>query len=212
MGCVTTTVLDHIVLDCDDVPTGGIKAVYIANACDAAIGFQEDDSHADFGKVKLLGFDTGKVYKMEFNRKDGVTAWEETKTVEDSGIVTNVPTFTIEFPKMTLEKRNFVNDILNPNSLSILFIEDAAGTKHALGAKFGMRATEGVGASGTGRTEKNAFTLTFTGEETEFSYDMEEKWANVENKEPIASGGEGDWTVNPDALTIPRQSCLATPA
>ena len=214
MGCITTTVLDHIVLDCDDIPTGGVKAVYIANACDTVIGFEEDDSDAEFGKVGMLAFGGGKVFKMEFNTKDGVTGWEETKTVESSGIVTNVPVFTIEFPKMTKEKRQFVNDVLNPNSTSLLFVEDAAGTKHVLGAKFGMRATEGVGVTGTGRTDKNSYTLTFTGEETEFSYDVEDKWANVEAKTPPTSGGEGDWSDSTAAgtLTIPRQSCLPTPA
>ena len=37
MGCTTTLELDKIGLDCTDIPTGGIKNIYVANACDVAL-------------------------------------------------------------------------------------------------------------------------------------------------------------------------------
>ena len=223
MGCITSLELDGLGLDCNDIPTGGIKNVYIANACDVALGFVDkplkDDlsPNAKFGQVTSLAFSgvsdgSGEVYRLDFNKKDGVTGWSEAKTIDDTGLVTNVPTLTIEFPKMTKEKRNIVNDVLNPNVNVILFVETAAGTHHVLGAKYGMKATSGSGASGTGRAEKNTFTLVFTGEESELSFDVSDKWANVTGKVVPALAGEGDWAADivANEATVPRQDCIPT--
>jgi len=216
MGCITTLELDGIGLDCLDIPTGGIKNIYIANACDTVIGFVDNpimvdlSENPEFGKVTCLAFGAGEVYKLEFNKKDGVTGWSEAKTMDDTGLVTNVPTLTIEFPKMTKEKRNIVNEVLNPNVNVILFVETAAGTYHVLGAKYGMKATSGSGSTGTGRAEKNSYTLVFEGEESELSFDLEDKWANVLAKTPPALLGEGDWAADivTNESTVPRQSCI----
>jgi len=218
MGCITDIGLENITLDCNDIPTGGVKKVYIANACDTVIGVGDKPELANatanpnFGKVSILAFDNSEVFELEFNRKDGVTGWTEQKTVDNSGLVTNVPTFTIEFPKMTLSKRNMINDVLNPNVKVLLFIESAAGTYQVLGAKYGMSASEGSGDSGSGRTEKNAYTLTFTGEESELSYDVEDKWANVTGKVAPSLGGEGDWQNDTTEAYVPRQHCIPVPA
>ena len=223
MGCITTLELDGLGLDCTDIPTGGIKTIYIANACDVALGFVDKPllvgggANAEFGKVTCLAFTgvsdgAGEVYKLEFNKKDGATGWSEVKTVDTTGLVTNVPTLTLEFPKMTKEKRNLINDVLNPNVTVILFVETAAGTYHVLGAKYGMKATSGSGATGTGRTEKNAYTLVFTGEESELSFDLTDKWANVTGKIVPALAGEGDWEADivTNESTVPRQDCIPT--
>lgn len=222
MGCITSLELDGIGLDCFDIPVGGVKNIYVANACDVAIGFVDkpikiDGStpNTEFGKVTSLAFrgvsdGLGEVYKLDFNKKDGVTGWTETKTVDTTGLVTNVPTLTIEFPKMTKSKRNLINDVLNPNVRVLLFVETAAGTYHVLGAKYGMRASSGSGATGTGRTEKNAYTLVFTGEESELSFDLTDKWANVTGKVVPALLGEGDWAADivSNEANVPRQDCI----
>ena len=216
MGCITTLELEGIGLDCNDIPTGGIKEIYISNACDTVLGFvdkpllEAGGANPEYGKVTCLAFGGGEVFKLEFNKKDGATGWSEAKTVDDTGLVTNVPTLTIEFPKMTKEKRNLINEILNPNVTSLLFVRTAADTYHVLGAKFGMKASSGSGATGTGRTEKNAYTLVFTGEESELSYDVSDKWANVIAKTVPALAGEGDWEADiiANESTVPRQSCI----
>jgi len=214
MGCITTLELEGLGLDCTDIPTGGIKNIYIANACDTILGFVDKPelsgggANPDYGKVTYLAFNAGEVYKLEFNKKDGTTGWSEAKTVDSSGLVTNVPTLTIEFPKMTKEKRNLINSILNPNVVSLLFVETAAGTYHVLGAKYGMKATSGSGATGTGRAEKNAYTLVFTGEESELSFDLTDKWSDVVAKSVPAFGGAGDWSLDTTESTIPRQGCI----
>lgn len=220
MGCITTLELDGLGLDCSDIPTGGLKNIYIANACDTVIGFVDkplkDDlsPNPEFGKVTTLAFGGGEVYKLDFNKKDGVTGWSEAKTVDSTGLITNVPTLTIEFPRMTKSKRNLINSVLNPNVNVLLFVESAAGTKHVLGAKYGMKATSGAGASGSGRTEKNVYTLTFSGEESELSFDLEDKWANVINKSEPALLGEGDWVADQasNESTVPRKNCIPTVA
>jgi hypothetical protein len=219
MGCVTDLELDGLGLDCSDIPTGGIKSIYIANACDTVIGFVDKPllagggANAQYGKVTTLAFNAGEVFKLEFNRKDGATSWSETKTVDNTGLVTNVPTLTVEFPKMTKQKRQLVNQVLNPNVTVILFVETAGGTFHALGAKFGMKATSGSGVTGTGRSEKNAYTLVFTGEESELSFDLEDKWANVPAKSLPTLAGEGDWRADiiTNESTVPRQGCIPDP-
>ena len=216
MGCITTLELDGLGLDCSDIPTGGLKNIYIANACDTVIGFVDKPLKADlspnteFGKVTTLAFDGGEVFKLDFNKKDGVTGWSEAKTVDATGLITNVPTLTIEFPRMTKSKRNLINSVLNPNVNVLLFVESAAGTKHVLGAKYGMKATSGSGASGSGRSEKNVYTLTFSGEESELSFDLEDKWANVIAKSVPALLGEGDWVADQttNESTVPRQNCI----
>lgn len=222
MACITNLKLDSVGLNCDDIPTGGIKSIYIANACDTVIGFVDEPllaagtANPEYGKVTCLAFrdegGTGEVYKLEFNKKDGVTGWSEAKTQDTTGLITNVPTLTIEFPKMTKTKRNLVNSVLNPNANVLLFVETAAGTKHVLGAKYGMRATSGTGSTGTGRTEKNSYTLVFTGEESELSYDLTDKWNNVINKTIPVALGEGDWEADivANESTVPRQSCIPT--
>lgn len=216
MGCITTLELDGLGLDCSDIPTGGLKNIYIANACDTVLGFVDKPLKADlsqnakFGQVTSLAFGAGEVFKLDFNKKDGVTGWSEAKTVDATGLITNVPTLTIEFPRMTKSKRNLINSVLNPNVNVLLFVESAAGTKHVLGAKYGMKASSGSGASGSGRAEKNAYTLTFTGEESELSFDLEDKWANVVAKTVPALLGEGDWVADQtlNESTVPRQNCI----
>lgn len=228
MACITDIVLDNITLDCNDIPTGGLKSIYISSACDVALGFVDKEIMDDlsvnpkYGEVTCIGFnpsanpEIGEVWKIEFNKKDGVTGFIENKTVDPSGLTTNIPTVTIEFPKMTLEKRNLLNDILNPNVTSIVFIETAAGTFHTLGAKYGMRASSGDGATGTGRTDKNVYTLILVGEEAELSYDTETLWANVEDRVSVDTTGatnvdwEDDQTTNES--TVPRQDCIPVPA
>lgn len=218
MGCITTLELDGLGLDCSDIPTGGLKNIYIANACDTVLGFVDKPLKEDlspnpkFGQVTSLAFGGGEVFKLDFNKKDGVTGWSEAKTVDATGLITNVPTLTIEFPRMTKSKRNLINSVLNPNVNVLLFVESAAGTKHVLGAKYGMKATSGAGASGSGRSEKNVYTLTFAGEESELSFDLEDKWNNVLTKTTPSVGGEGDWESDKTAneSTVPRQGCIPT--
>ena len=87
MGCITSIELEGIGLDCNDIPVGGLKKVFIANACDTVIGFHDKPELAgggdnpDFGKVTCLAFGAGEVYELEFNKKDGATGFRIPKNI-----------------------------------------------------------------------------------------------------------------------------------
>ena len=224
MGCKTDEQLDNISLDCNDIPVGGIREIYIANACDVALGVQDKmeaggSPNAQFGKVTTLGFrgastaGSGKVYQIEFNKKDGTTSFTDAKTVESSGIVTVVPTLVVELPRMNGSKRKFLNEMSTGVGKYLVFLKTTAGTKHLLGAKFGMKVSEIAGTTGTGRTEKNTYKLTLVGEELELAYDLEDLWNNVVNKVSVTQSGASNVDVAADTdAFIPRKNCIPTPS
>lgn len=219
MGCLTTTELLNVSLDCNDVPVGGLKRVFIAGACQTALSIIDDRDNALFGTVEVLAFETesgnvGKVYELEFNKRDSATSFTDAKTVDASGIVSSIPTLTIEFPKMTNSKRNVLNDLATGVGNYLVFVETAAGTKHVLGAKFGMRVSEIKGTTGTGRTEKNAFTVTMVGDESELSYVINDMlWGNVVNKVSVDHFTAVGIDLDTEAIEgfVPRSSCAPRP-
>ena len=54
----------------------------------------------------------------------------------------------------------------------VAFIETAAGTYHMVGFDYGMYAATVDGTSGSGRSEKNRFQITLTGEEDSLGYNL----------------------------------------
>jgi len=54
----------------------------------------------------------------------------------------------------------------------VAFVKTAAGTHHVCGLDFGLYVSTIDGNSGTGRSEKNRFQLTLTGEEAGLSYSI----------------------------------------
>ena len=225
MACITDLKLDSIALDCNDIPVGGINNIYIANYCDAAVAVVDKALKVDttpnvkFGEATCISFredgvtpGVGKVYKLEFNKRDGVTNFTDAKTVDPSGLITVVPTLTIELPRATQERMFLANEMANPSASFKIFIDTAAGTKHVLGAKFGMRMSEVAMQSGTGRTDKNIVTYTFVGEESELAYDASTLWASVTGRVGIDKAGATDVDWEADMITnesfVGKQSCL----
>jgi len=225
MACITDLKLDSVSLDCNDIPVGGINEIYISNYCDAAVAVVDKPLKGDgspnaaFGKATAIGFredpvnsGKGKVYKIEFNKRDGVTNFTDAKTVDPSGLITVVPTLTIELPKATAEKMALGNAMANPSATFKFFIGTAAGTKHVLGAKFGMTMSEVSMQSGTGRTDKNTVTYTFIGEESELAYDASETWGNVIGKILVtdSSASNNDWQADmaTNESYVGKQACL----
>ena len=56
----------------------------------------------------------------------------------------------------------------------VALVETAAGTYHAVGLDYGLYAGTVDANSGTGRSEKNRFQLTLTGDELGLGYSLEE--------------------------------------
>jgi len=218
MGCITNIALDNISLDCNDVPVGGLAEVYAAGACETALAVHPKADDTDYGKASILSFagesaaGTGKVYKLEFNKRDGVTSFTDAKTVDATGLVTVTPTLTLELPKMNEAKRSLLNKMANGNGKYLVFLKTSAGTKHVLGAKFGMKVSSVSGTTGTGRTDKNTYTITFTGEESELAYDISDVWDNVVNKVSIDQAGatNHDTSAATADAFVPRTDCIPT--
>ena len=162
MPCDLTVIDSDVSLNCEDIPVGGLVSIYVARFGDVSGVVQADMIVTD------LTIADGKVINLEFNKKDGVTNFTETKTVDQSGVTTNVPTLVAQFPKMTLSKRNALEK-LTSNGEFIVFTEDATGTMRAIGLDVGVWGSAVDGQSGAGRADINSYTLTFTGEETNLS-------------------------------------------
>lgn len=172
MGCTSSAVLAGIAYDCSDIPVGGLKTVYITKLEDVVATISADD-------LTAVTIGLTKTAELEFNNKDGFSAYTDEKTVEPSGLTTAVPTVVIEFPKMTKTKRDELNTLATAGLDLVAWVETAAGTLHAIGLEYGARVTLVSGASGTGRSEKNMYQLTITGEEDVLAYDASTVWADV---------------------------------
>lgn len=172
MACNLSTITEDITLDCSDVPVGGVISAYIVRY-DNITDFVE--AGGEITDITLTG-----VVNLEFNNKDSFSNFTDTKTVDDAGVVTAVPTLTLEFPKMTLAKRNAIEKLTQAGSEVVAFVETSAGEYHALGMDFGLWGSGANGQSGAGRTEKNKYELILEGEETNLSRFMTEAaWALV---------------------------------
>ncbi len=122
----------------------------------------------------------GDVIEIQFNLKDGFSVFSETKTVSADGVVSSVPTISIEIPKMSADHRDSLNNIAKPAAELVAFVETAAGTYHMVGWEYGLYASTVDGNSGTGRSEKNRYQITLTGEEDSLSYSIAAaEWADV---------------------------------
>ena len=73
---------------------------------------------------------------------------------------------------MTAGKITALNEIAKGGAELVAFVETAAGTYHVCGLDYGLYASTVDANSGTGRSEKNRFQLTLTGEENGLSYSI----------------------------------------
>jgi hypothetical protein len=174
MGCTNATILTGVAFDCDDIPTGGLKTIYLVHKADITT------YTVVAGAMTSATIALTKVVQLEFNNKDAFTSFTDVKTVTPAGIVSAVPTIVVEFPKMTVAKRNELTALTQSAGTELVaFVETAAGTKHVVGLDFGLYASTVNGQSGTGRSDKNIFQLTLTGEESELSYGADAVWEEV---------------------------------
>mgnify|MGYP005991041421 FL=1 len=168
MACNVT--LADISYSCDDVAIGGIVELHIANKADAVAALTLDS--ADRAITAVSAAVTG-ISEISFNNKDGFSVFSEVKTVSADGIVSTVPTISVELPKMTAAKITALNDLSKGGAELVAFVETAAGTYHVCGLDYGLYAGTVDANSGTGRSEKNRFQLTLTGEEQGLSYSID---------------------------------------
>lgn len=178
MACDIT--LADVTFSCDDLGIGGLKKVYLGNKADltSVVSVSNDVVTVT---PSTTGLDSdGDVVEVQFNLKDGFSVFSEVKTVTADGIVNSVPTIAIEIPKMSEDHRNALNNICKPGAELVAFVETAAGTYHMVGWEYGLYAATVDGTSGTGRSEKNRYQITLTGEEDSLSLAIASgEWSDV---------------------------------
>ena len=167
MACNVT--LADISYSCDDVAIGGIVELHIANKTDAVAALTLD---TDDRAITAVSAAVSGISEISFNNKDGFSVFSEVKTVSADGIVSTVPTISVELPKMTAAKITALNDLSKGGAELVAFVETAAGTYHVCGLDYGLYAGTVDANSGTGRSEKNRFQLTLTGDEQGLSYSI----------------------------------------
>jgi len=175
MPCDLSTINADVTLDCSDIPIGGLTQVLVTRYDNVASSIESG------GEITSITFaNANEVINLEFNNKDGFSKFTDVKTVDDSGVVTAVPTIIVEFPKMTLAKRNAIEKLTASGTELIAFVETSAGVRHAVGMDFGLWGSEANGQSGTGRSEKNKYDIKFEGEETNLARQIDyAAWALI---------------------------------
>jgi hypothetical protein len=179
MAC--NTVIAGVSYSCDDLALGGLTKIYIGDKANLV----SNSLVAVAGNVVTITPETndlladGDVFELEFNIKDGFSAFTDVKTISD-GSVSAVPTITVEIPKMSGTHRDVLEELANPNAEIVAFIETAAGTHHLVGFDYGLFVSTVDGASGAARGDKNRYQLTLTGEQSSLAYDITDaEWTDV---------------------------------
>jgi len=142
--------------------------LHVANRSDALTALTRTDAD----RIVTAATAVTGVSQISFNNKDGFSVFSEVKTVSADGIVSTVPTVSVELPKMTADKITALNDISKGGAELVAFVKTAAGTYHVCGLDYGLYAGTVDANSGTGRAEKNRFQLTLTGDEQGLSYSI----------------------------------------
>ena len=170
MACTVT--LGDISYSCDDLGIGGIVELHIASrtAALAAITTKDDAART----ISAVSGAASDVVNIDFHLKDGFSVFSEVKTVDAAGGFTTVPTISVELPKMDATKNSVLDQMSNGPKEMVAFVKTAAGTYHVAGLDHGIYVSSIDANSGTGRTEKNRFQLTLTGEEDGLSYSITE--------------------------------------
>jgi len=187
MAC-NVTLANDITYSCDDVAIGGIVQLFLTNRAsllasggafdqviaDGVIIDNDARTIIDGSVVSIAPIAAGEGIEVSFNNKDGFSVFSEVKTVSADGVVSCVPTISVELPKMTPAKVTELNKISKGGAELVALVETAAGTYHVVGLDYGLYAGTVDANSGTGRSEKNRFQLTLTGDELGLGYSLEE--------------------------------------
>jgi hypothetical protein len=198
MAC-NVTLANDITYSCDDVAIGGIVQLFLTNrgsllgaggafdqvATDGVVIDNNARTIVDGGTVSIGQIAADAGIEISFNNKDGFSVFSEVKTVSADGVVSCVPTISVELPKMTPAKVTELNKISKGGAELVALVETAAGTYHVVGLDYGLYAGTVDANSGTGRSEKNRFQLTLTGDESGLGYTL---------PEDTGDGGKAEFT------------------
>lgn len=158
MACLQT--LRGLAKPCNLSNSGGIKKVYIANYEDVASVTADEN-----GVITEITMTEGaKFYSYWFRKNTGSLTQTFTANENGSNYVTSV--LTLVFDRMESVKRMQVQ-ALAQGELAVI-VEDVNGERYFLGEDAPVTKTEGVGATGTARTDKNSYDVTLSADSNEY--------------------------------------------
>lgn len=199
--------LADVTFGCTDLGIGGLKSVYVANRSALisnnegndptatawtpisvngdTVTITQDPSITAGNDNSILGtIGAGESAQISFNLKDGFSVFTDVKTVSADGVVSTVPTIAVEVPSMSASHRDALNELARAGAELVAFVETAAGTYHMVGFDYGLYAATVDGTSGTGRSEKNRYQVTLTGDEDSLALALTaDQWADLTDSE-----------------------------
>lgn len=163
MNCESIA-LANIAKDCN-ANLGGIKKVYLA-LWSADIFTTSASTDGD----KVVGVDSGATW-YEYNFRKNTGSYESTQTVSDSGNNYFTNTLTMVFSRMETKKRTAVQALSVGEVAGI--IEDCNGKFWAFGQNEAGVTSGNSGATGTQKSDTNAYTVVLVDESLELPYEVE---------------------------------------
>lgn len=164
MACNSVTLV-NVARDCD-ANIGGIRKVYLAI-------WQSDmftTSANTSGDTVVTGVASGTTW-YEYNFRRGVSSYESTQTVSDAGNNYYTNTLTMIFSRMEAAKRTAVNALGLGEVAGI--VEDCNGKFWTLGFDEPASTTGNSGATGTAKTDNNAYTVVLAADSKGLPYEVE---------------------------------------
>lgn len=171
-----TQSLAGITLDCNQ-NMGGIKTVWLANYNDVLDYAYDDKTGIVTGltmadEVGINGEKTGKKTTFKpYQFRRGTSSMTSTLTADETnGLSFTTTEVSLVFTKMDTAKRLEMSAIAL-GQLAVIVL-DNNGTYWYITTSDYASASSGVGESGTAKTDRNAYTLVLTSENTDYPYEI----------------------------------------
>lgn len=160
MNCNSIT-LSNIAKDCEG-NLGGIRKVWLA--------LWEQDMFKTDTDSKVTGVTSGAVW-YEYNFRKNTGSYESTQTVSDAGNNYFTNTLNMVFSRMETAKRTAVQALSIGEVAGIIL--DCNGKYWAIGQDEAATSGGNSGATGTAKTDTNAYTVVLTAESAELPFEVD---------------------------------------
>jgi len=195
-SCTPLFAIPSITFDCD-IPLGGLSRVYVSYLVGDGASIYGFDTlninatnqitgsggsyliqDADASAIGTIASATNPWVEIPFNANDEVSNFIDEKTTNTNGTSETVPTLEIELALMSAERQQALREMTRGGLPLVAAIETVAGTFHIAGGDFGLVGSVS-GASGSQRSDKNAYTLTLTGRERDLAIAFDASGTNT---------------------------------
>ena len=152
---------------CDN-NTGGVKKIYIAEK-DNVSSITHGSPYDTITAISMVS--TKKFYEFVFN-KNTSTFTESTTGDQAVGSQVCTQTLTLVLNRREQAKREVLLKLGNFKDLAVIVL-DSNDKYFFLGETEGLNMTENSSESGTVKTDRNGYTITFVGEEPEMASEVD---------------------------------------